>query len=186
MKMRNGKSETLTTSELREIVGVAQPMIVHLEQRGIIKRSAKNTWPAEETLRRLLQHYRRAAGRHTGPKGNLLEARLKDIRVRTSQRLQQLVPVAGVLQFHELMTARVLAELSELPARCRTVRVEQGKLEHEVAATRSRIIEFSADLVRKFRCDEAEPDLDEELRGEPNGRGLAQSATKTRRARHHD
>jgi hypothetical protein len=162
MKMRNGNSKMLTTSELREVVGVAQSMIVHLEQRGIIKRIAKNTWPAEETLQRLLQHYRRAAGKHTGPKGQLLVARLKDIRVRTSQRLQQLVPMAGVLQFHELMTARVLAELSELPARCRTVRVDQGKLETEVAAMRSRISEFSADLVRKFRRDEAEPYLDEE------------------------
>lgn len=110
-------STTITTEELRHLTGYSKAQLVELEQAGIIKRDAKNTWPTIETVAAIVARLRER-GRRPADDDRTRFEKLRADRERV-KLLKETGALASTKEFDECVNQvafSVLNRLSPLPA----------------------------------------------------------------------
>ncbi len=107
---------SLTTSELRQVTGLSKPGLVDLEQRGINRRAAKDTWLIPDTLVRLVGHFRDRGAHRSAADEQWRLARAQGQELRNQERLGQLAPTSYLEEILDDCMGRLRSEFAALPA----------------------------------------------------------------------
>jgi hypothetical protein len=158
-------TKPLTTKQLRELTGYSSAALVDLEQRGIIARSSKNSWPMPETITRIITHLReRSSQRKSAADDALRQARAHEIEIRTAERLRHLLPVEDVRDTIDAQSGLTRTVFSGLPARCTRDLSWRRLIEDKVNDC---FAELSESFGRIGRALQAGSDLETALAAEP-------------------
>ena len=132
--------KNLSTLELLAVTGYRRPTLTDLEAQGVIKRAGRGAWPTIATLKAIMRHHREMGRQDAGgPKARLLEARAREIQLRTDLKLENLVPMEEAERRIILVCGRVRTELSSLPIRTTRDLALRAILEREINMSLERI-----------------------------------------------
>ena len=132
---------TISSRELCELSGYSAPALVDLEKSGVIARSAKDTWPIE-TVTKIVSHLRERKRGRSEAENRLIEARAKQLELRTLREAGDLVPTAAVENYTRMAFGRIVAECAALPPRYTRDLREQNRLEGLLNDMRTRVSDF--------------------------------------------
>lgn len=107
---------TITSAELRRLTGYSKAAITELEQSGVIKRAAVDTWPIE-TVTKIVGHLRERK-----PAGGEFRDRYEKAKALREERkaaleAKELCLVSDLTTMQEVMTALIFAGLDAVAAR---------------------------------------------------------------------
>jgi hypothetical protein len=114
---------SISTSELRALTCYSKAAIVDLEQQGVIRRAAKDSWPMPETIVKIIGHLREKIWRGAASAdARLKEARAKAIEFKMLQATNKMIRAfAGCARFplQEKIRAEIDARARPLPTNSR-------------------------------------------------------------------
>jgi hypothetical protein len=113
------KVSMLSTADLTERTGVGGDRLAQLEASGVNKRSARDQWPALDTLSALVRYYRSDTRRAAKSEAEAAfrDAKMAEVRQRMAERARELIRTDDAMEAMEVTLARVIIGLLSLSAR---------------------------------------------------------------------
>jgi phage terminase Nu1 subunit (DNA packaging protein) len=132
---------SVTTKEILALANFSEQYLSRLERQGIVRRTARNEWPLQSTIRGLFEHIRAESrrGARSAAEAELRRARAREIEVRTAERQHRLVPIEEFQMAVTMAMGAVISNLSSVPARCARHDLQVRRLvEQQINSARER------------------------------------------------
>jgi phage terminase Nu1 subunit (DNA packaging protein) len=112
-------NNTISTKRLCELSGLGTDRLKQLQEAGIIAKSARATWPALETLSKLILYYRSEARRGHRSAADSEWRRIKavELEMRVAERAHKLIETDESIAVVQDIVGTILTGLGSLPAR---------------------------------------------------------------------
>lgn len=109
----------MTATAMAGLLGIDRALVGRMAQEGILPRGADGRFEPLATMSAYIKHLRaRAKERSQSAAHSILqEARAEEIKLRTAERLNQLLPVEVVEGFVDFWLGPIKSELAGIPAR---------------------------------------------------------------------
>jgi len=108
--------EQINSAELQRLTGYGHAAITKFEQDGIIKRSAKDTWPLD-TVTKLIAHLRERRPALSEERLRFEKARADRERLKVMKESKEVVPASDLDALILFVVGKLLPFLGGLPAR---------------------------------------------------------------------
>lgn len=109
--------KTWTTADLRAATSYSASMLVELEKRGVIRKTAKNRWPMPQTLDNIVRDLRaRLQSGMSDSEAKLRATKQRMLELRLAKEMRQVIDLDESLSACTEIVGTILSELDCLPA----------------------------------------------------------------------